>query len=224
MSMNVTLVKLAVLLSGVAVSSQVVAWPSVPLPDNSKGEVVSQHMKYNGLDMRSTRFVTLQSLEDVLAFYSKQWPGQHVVDKMESKTVVGHAEGSHYITVELEAGGSGTEGTIGIVKMPEQGETPKLGEGFYRPAGTEVVSDISYLDTPAKTRTLVLQNELSPYVNQQHYVQRLRASGWRSVESANCKPSSGECVTRFEKPSGGKMVMTMSRDESMVTSTVVTIE
>ncbi|TQD45693.1 hypothetical protein [Marilutibacter aestuarii] len=200
------------------------AWPTVRLPEQSKGEVVSEHLKYNGLDMKSSRFVSSKGLEDIVAFYAGQWPGQHVVDEVGSKTIIGHAEGRHYVTVELEAVGGGTRGTVGIMKMPDPGQTPTLGEGFYRPAGTDVVSDIVYLDTPNQTRTLVLENELSPYVNQQHYLRRMRAEGWKAVESAGCRPSSTQCVARFERSGGAKMALAISRDEKMLTSTVVTIE
>ncbi|MBB1088709.1 hypothetical protein H4F99_09425 [Lysobacter sp. SG-8] len=205
-------------------SAQAWAWPNVRLPAGSTGEMVSEHMKYNGLDMQSSRFVSRQGVDDIVAFYAEQWPGQHVVDKVESKTIIGHAEGDHFVTVELEDVGGGTRGTVGIMKMPADGQVPTLGEGFYRPAGTEVVSDIVYLDTPGKTRTLVLQNELSPYVNQQRYLQRMRAEGWSVVESAGCRPSSTQCVARFERSQGGKMALAITRDERMVTSTVVTIE
>ncbi|QDH71595.1 hypothetical protein [Marilutibacter alkalisoli] len=200
------------------------AWPSVPLPDNSRGEMVSEHIKFNGLNMQASRFATSQSPEDVAAFYATQWPGQHVVDKVESKTVIGRAAGKYYITVELEASGGGTEGTVGIIELPKDGQVPSMGEGFYRPAGTDVVSDISYLDTPNKSRTLVLHNQMSPYVNQQHYLQRMRAEGWSVVESAGCRPSSSQCVVRFERARGRRMAIAITRDEGMVTSTVVTIE
>ncbi|MBB1061989.1 hypothetical protein [Marilutibacter spongiae] len=203
---------------------QAQAWPDVPLPEGSKGQMVSEHMKYNGLDMQSSRFASTEAVEDVIAFYRAKWPERTVVDQAEGKTLIGHMEGEHYVTIEIESDGAGSRGTIGILKSPAEGQTPNLGEGFYRPAGTDVVSDIIYLDTPGKTRTLVLQNRMSPYVNQQSYNQRMRAEGWKSVGSAPCRPSSLECVARFEGAGGKKMSMTMSRGEGAVTSTVVTIE
>lgn len=202
----------------------VAGWPTVALPEGSQGETVSEHMNYNGLKMRASHFQTSQQPVEVIAFYAKEWKGKYVVDKLGSKTIVGHAEGNHYITVELEGVGGGTKATLGIVELPKDRTKPNLGEGFYRPAGTTVVSDIRYLDTPEQARTLVLENELSPYVNQQHYFQRLRTQGWRSVSNGNCKPSSTECVARFEKAGGGKMVMTMTRESGMTTATVVNIE
>lgn len=217
--------KLMVMLAMVLLSAPVAAgWPTVPLPENSKGETVSRHMTYNGLPMRASRFSTTQEVEEIVAFYARKWNGKYVVDQLEGKTIIGHADGDHYVTVEVEPAGGGSEGTVGIVEMPAEGAKPELGKDFYRPGGTEVISDITYHDTPNETRTLVLQNQLSPYVNQQHYLRRMRANGWSTMDSAPCLPASSQCVGKFEKGGDRKMVVTTSRDSKMLTSTVVTIE
>ena len=212
----------AVLLLALAAGAQ--AWPTVPLPERSRGEAVSRHMKDNGLDMRASRFVAPGSVDQVVAFYAMRWPGRHVVDRVEGRTIVGHADGNHYVTVELRPAGDSTEGTIGIMRMPAAGEVPVLGAGFPVTAGTEVISDIEHLDTPTRARTLVLGNGLSPWVNRQEYSRRLRAQGWQDTGGTACRPSGRSCVAGFEHPSGGKMAMTLSRGDGVETSIVVNIE
>lgn len=200
------------------------AWPSVPLPAGSTGETVSSHLNYNGIDMRASRFTTALPLQAVIAFYAKQWPGQHVVDKLGAKTVVGHAEGQHYVTIELQSGAgatTGTVGTIGVVKLPGHPRVPTTGQGIYRPAGTDVISDIEHRDGSAPDRTVVMRNRLSPYVNLQHYIQRLGPAGWRHDASGACKPASAECVAAFEHGDGREMVITMVRQRDNATSLVV---
>lgn len=207
-----------------ALCASAYAWPTVPLPPDSRGELVSSHMKYNGLDMRASKFSVPATVEEVVAFYAAKWPGRHVVDELDGKTIVGHADGAHYVTVELTGSGGGTDGTIGIMRLPRDGEAPELGKGFYVPAGTEVLSDIVHLDTPNETRTLVLSNGLSPYVNQLHYTRHLRGNGWKASRGSACRPSERECVASFEHPSGGRMLLTMTRGEGIETTTVVNVE
>lgn len=214
----------AVLPALLALCASAHAWPTVPLPADSRGEAVSRHMKYNGLDMRASRFSTPATVEEVVAFYAAKWPGRHVVDELDGKTIVGHADGAHYVTVELAPSGGGTEGTVGIIRLPRDGQVPELGKGFYVPAGTEVLSDIVHLDMPRQTRTLVLSNGLSPYVNQLHYSRHLRGEGWKASRGSACRPSERECVASFEHPSGGRMMLTMTRGDGIETGTVVNIE
>ena len=199
------------------------AWPKVPLPEGSKGEMVSEHMKYNGLDMRASKFSSPMKPAQVVDFYARLWPDEHVVDKIGEKTVVGHADGVHYVTVELVAAGGGSDGTIGIVELPKSGKPPTLGKGIYKPVATEVVSDITYLDTPGETRTVVLRNKLSPYMNYQHYNQQLGPQGWRSTVTGTCKPASRECVVSFERGKGDRMAMTLNRQQDTGTGTVLVL-
>lgn len=214
-----------VLLVAALAPAMVFAWPSVPLPGNSRGESVSEDLSYNGLPMRASKFTTPLKLDEVVAFYAETWGKDgHVVTPMGNKTVVGRLESGHYITVELEPRGGGTAGTVGIMKIPRDATLPELGKGFYRPAGTEVVSDIVHRDTPGKTRTLVMKNRLSPYANLQLYGNRLGGDGWRGHVTGPCLPTSTQCLVNYERDGGGRMMMTLAREERQGTVIVVNVE
>lgn len=200
---------LALLLATSAASST--DWPDVPLPDDAAPEWVSRHMLYNGLPMRASRFTTAGKREEVIDFYRKRWGTQMVQDQLGGKTILGRLDGEHYLTVELESAGAATQGTVGVMRLPKEPPREPAGHGFAKPAGSEVVNDIRYLDTRNETRTLVLTNALSPYVNQQFYVQRLRAQGWEIHDSGGCKSFSNACSARFEKKGGARMTMTIDR-------------
>lgn len=201
------------------------AWPSVPLPERSRGESVSEDLSYNGLPMRARRFTTPLPPAEVLAFYARTWGKDgHVVTPLGQKTVVGRLESGHYITVELAPDGAGTSGNIGIMKIPRDDSLPELGKDFYRPAGTEVVSDIVHRDTPNRTRTLMLKNRLSPYANLQLYSSRLGGDGWKGHVSGTCVPTSTQCLVNYEQPGGGRMMMTLAREQSQGTVIVVNVE
>ena len=202
-----------------------VAWPTVPLPAGSQGEKISESMNYNGLEMRASRFETTEKLDAVVEFYGQHWgEDRHVVTPFGEKTIVGHATPGYYITVELSPQGARTAGVIGIVKAPKDMTRPELGKGFYRPAGTEVLSDVVHNDTPGNTRTIVLRNRLSPYANLQLYGGRLGQDGWRGVPMGKCLPGSSECLIHYERAGGGRLVIALSRDDTQETSIVVNME
>ncbi|MCF7223601.1 hypothetical protein [Marilutibacter chinensis] len=207
-----------------AVATPVVAWPKVPLPPGATGEAVSRHMLYNGVPMRASRISAPLELDEVVEFYRAQWGGDVVVDRINGKTIVGHLEGKHYVTVELTGMGSRSEGTIGIMELPDKPVDADLGKGFDKPANTEVISDIRYLDSGG-ARTIVMRNRLTPYVNMRYYVQRMPVHGWNLERNPErCLASSSDCVVNFTGSGDAKLSLALTREQPPDTSIVVNIE
>lgn len=205
-------------------AAQAAAWPAVPLPEHSQGEWVTRHMNYNGLDMRASRFVTPQGLDQVKQFYKGLWGDQHVENDILGKTVLGRAEGMHFITVELKPLGGGTEGMIGVLEMVEDKVEFTIGEGFATPGGSEVYNDIRYFDGPRPVRVLALSNSHTPLVNHQFYHRQLRMQGWRILSDPNaCRGTADTCVASYERK-GETMTLAISRGAPGVSHVVATIE
>lgn len=186
-------------------------WPQVAEPEDAQSEWVSKHMIYNGIPMRASRFTSSQSVQQVLDFYNRQWPGQTVVHVVGPKTVVGHSERTHFVTIEIEARGSGSQAQVGIVELGKDKPRQPPGADFLKPGGTQVVNDIQYLDNPG--RTLAMENTLSPFQSESFYRSRLPAEGWQLEGNATpCSMIANSCVARYSK---GKqeMTMTFSRHE-----------
>ncbi|RYG12681.1 MAG: hypothetical protein EON92_07635, partial [Burkholderiales bacterium] len=83
-------------------------WPSVPVPKDAKGEIVSDDMIYNGLRMRASRFDVPLPVDKVKAFYREEW-GRGMIDTPHrGKSVLGYPtkDAKHYITVELTQAGN----------------------------------------------------------------------------------------------------------------------
>lgn len=203
------------------------AWPEVPLPEDSQGELVSRHMSHNGIEMRASRFTTLRDLEQVKGFYRGTWGEQLVENELEGKTIIGRAEDGYFVTVELDDRRGLVEGTIGIMKLEaERGRerTFEPGAGFDKPADTSVFNDIRYFDVPGQARTLGMENGLSPYVNRQFYVHRLRMRGWSLSGVDSCSAHASACFARFEKANGDRISMAMTRRGDVRTQIVVNIE
>ncbi len=215
---------LAISMLLMAIAGPACAWPKVPLPPGTTGQAVTKHMIYNGVPMRASEISVPMSLDDVVAFYQEQWAGNVVADRMNGKTIVGHLDGKHYVTVELKGAGTRTEGTIGIMELPREQVQRELGKGIDKPANTEVVSDIRYLDAKG-ARTVVMKNQLSPYVNMRYFVQRLPARGWKlDRDPRQCLASSGECVLNFTGSSDARLSLALTRDQPPDTAIVVNIE
>ncbi|MGO3128023.1 MAG: hypothetical protein ACTIJY_08120 [Luteimonas sp.] len=215
---------LVCLLTTLLLSGHARAWPTVPLPEQSQGEWVTRHMNYNGLDMRASRFVTTQSLDDVKAFYRSTWGEQMVENAIGHRTFLGRAEGAHFISVELKSLGTGTEGVVGLMEMVDGEIDFTIGEGFPSPGGSEIYNDIRYLDGPRESRVLALSNERTPFVNHQFYHHQLRMLGWRMTSDGTaCRAHSESCLAGFERQSQ-TMTLVISRGEPGGSHVVATIE
>ena len=205
-------------------AGQAVAWPAVPLPEHSQGEWVTRHMNYNGLNMRASRFVTPLGMDDVKRFYQGLWGADHVQNTIMGKTVLGHAEGGHFITVELKPLGGSTEGVIGVLEMVEGKLDFTMGEGFAMPGGSQIYNDIRYLDGAKPVRVLGLNNSHTLLANHQFYHNQLRMQGWRILSDPNaCRGTTNACIASFERK-GQTMTLVISRDSPGTSHVVATIE
>lgn len=177
-------------------------WPEVPIPESAVGEIVSDHMVYNGISMRASRFTVSASPSQVEQFYRKEWGKDVVTTPLGEKTVLGHLDrGGYYTTVELSADGARTRGQIGVMQLPlKKLAADQVGKGFGRLPDTEVSEDIVYMDTPRHVRTLSMVNRYTPLQNQQYYARLYASQGYvRDDSSSSCNGNSTKCVARFTR-------------------------
>ena len=173
-------------------------WPDVPLPDDAQSIEVAGDMLFNGLPMSTRKFRTQASPEDVQRFYREEWAGEVVENELGTATVLGHLEGPHYITVQVEGMGGGTEATVGIMDTRVKKPKHPPGDWLVRPTNTEVLSDVQYLDLSGKPRTLALRNTLSPSQNYLFYRSRLAADEWKP-EGPGCSVMASSCLVEFSR-------------------------
>ncbi|MFC0676559.1 hypothetical protein ACFFGH_01670 [Lysobacter korlensis] len=175
-------------------------WPSVPVPADAAGYWVTEHMLYNGLNMRASRFEIAQPLAKVEAFYRDAWGARMARTPWRNKTILGRAEGRHYITVELTPAGNATRGQIGVMEIPREAPRTPPGSGFPMPSQTKVSEDIVYLDTPQRTRTLNMENAFSPLQNAQFYSRTMKARGYVPERgSTPCTAASDQCISFYSR-------------------------
>lgn len=209
-----------VLLGLAAHPARAADWPDVPVPEQASGEIVSDHMVYNGISMRASRFTVAAPPRQVEQFYRQQWGKGVVATPMGNKTVLGHMEaGGYYVTVELSGDATSTRGQIGVMQLPNKDlPTDGVGKGFGRLPDTQVAEDIVYMDTPRHVRTLSMLNRYTPLQNQQYYTRYFAAQGYvRDGSSSACAAKSPHCVGRFIRQED-RVTVTSSRGK---TGTVV---
>lgn len=190
--------------SGASVFS---SWPSVPTAPQTQTQSVARKIIFNGLDMRASVFHSARSPAEFIAYYRKLWNNKIVVNQVGSAHVVGHRDGSYFITVQVQTEGSGSKGSIGIVDIGHAPKKVDLGKGLPKPAGSVVFNDIRYPDDPTPSRMIALINSLSPRQNVTYYREHLEANQWKPI-SDHCAAKG--CVLSFHR-GNQKMNLAISR-------------
>ncbi|MDX1548933.1 MAG: hypothetical protein R3278_00100 [Lysobacter spongiicola] len=201
---------LACALVVVALPLSAADWPDVPLPEDADAIDVAENMLFNGLPMSTSKFRTRARVDEVKQFYRKRWAGEVVENELGTATVLGHFDGRHYITVQIESMGGGTEATVGIMDARATKPDHPPGTWLARPANTEVLSDMQYLDLSGKPRTLALRNTLSPSQNYLFYRSRLVADEWRP-QGPGCSVMASSCLVEFSR-GGQQLSLAIQRD------------
>lgn len=180
-------------------------WPSVPLPDNAQGELVSSHMVHNNVPMRVSRFQTALSPAQLVGFYQRHWKGQAKVTEFGDRRIIAYQQGSHFITLDVRGGSAGSEVQLGITELlsREPGHPP--GHGFPQPERSQVISDTRYQDTPG--RTIALESPQSTYQAWEWYRARLQQQGWKDDGEHRCSVIATQCQAGYQR---GDEVLTMT--------------
>lgn len=218
-------VLLVLCVAAAAVPAPAADFPDVPVPKGARGERVSDHMRYNGLDMRASRYAIDQPVDKVRAFYLRQWKDKVADTALDGGgSVLGYMDrGRHYVTVALRPAGRGTEATIGVMRLPLEDVAPDaVGKGFARLPRTEVAEDIVYLDTPRQVRTLSMSNAHSPFQNERFYTRTLGAQGYAREPGDACQASSQVCQVRYTRDRERITVTAMRQEQG--TAIVAVIE
>lgn len=180
-------------------------WPVPTFPEDSKVEIVSKGMVFNGVEMRIWEVISRMSPEDLLNFYKKQWQGagsaigKKVPDFIEYKVgdwdVLSSVENEYQVSVQVQSWGKGRAlALVAISDMFDESSFKKFGENFPKKKGTLVLNDIVADDSGKESRTLVLQNRYSVKHNVSFYKRQFSNKGWQQVEAPELKRDRGVLV------------------------------
>lgn len=161
-----------ILWSGVALAA-----PKFPPPPGSKIGLIAESMVVNGIAMDVRQFNSKRSVEEVLEFYREFWPkgteekpGYTETDALEPWQIITRVEEGYLMTVQVtHAGQKGSTGLLGLSKLPDPENLPKLGNKIPKMSGSTVFNDIKTRDIGKNGRTVALINDFTVENNANFY-------------------------------------------------------
>jgi hypothetical protein len=87
-------------------------WPEVRLPPGAHGFSLSGSISANGMPMQVQGFLSKQPALQVIAWYRASLGMPLVENRVGISTVLGRAQGNHYLTVQIEPAGGGSRGLV----------------------------------------------------------------------------------------------------------------
>ena len=158
-------------------SGLVLAAPKFPSPPGSKIGLITESMVFNGVEMNVRQFNSKRSVEEVLEFYREFWPkgtekepGFTETDALEPWQLITRVEEGYLMTVQVTAAGrKGSTGLLGMSKLPDPENLPKLGNKIPKMSGSRVFNDIKTKDPGKNGRTVALLNDFTVENNANFY-------------------------------------------------------
>ena len=166
-------------------SGQVFSAPKFPPPPDSKIGRIGDDMIVNGVPMDIRQFTSKKSVEDVLQFYRDFWPqgtekepGYTETDALTPWRIITRVENGYLMTIQVtEEGDRGSSGLLGMSRLPDPENLPKIGKGFPKLNGSYVANDIQSRDIGKEGRTLQISNRYSVERNANFYRSHFEGQG-----------------------------------------------
>ena len=227
----------ALLLSAAARAAPAAGWPELPLPAGARPVDVGNAMRINGLPVQVRGFLSPQPVAELIAWFRASLGSPLVTSVHGGKTILGQVRSGYYLTVQLEAAGSGTRGLVaqtdaqavmaGRVPPPHTGVPDVTGADWHArlPAGMRILSLVQShsQDGARQFQHLVLQSPsalvesghaLTQMLGRDHYL-----PAYLPAHSLSGSPSPG-LVLHFQGP-GREAMAVLRRDAGGMTSIVL---
>ena len=198
------------LLQASAQASTPAAWPQVDLPADVQTFDVGGDFLSNGMPTRATGFISPRSTGALADWFKRHPAPPWSVDQVQGATVLGRAEGKHFITIKLTPLRDGTRGLVSIVDMAKAAqEAPRLQARLAQwmselPSGTRLMNHMASKDAGRLSEHLVLVNQQSEALNIRSVTAALVGRGFaveRTLDPSSTKPPSSLSSTGRSLPS-----------------------
>lgn len=143
-------------------------WREVRLPPGAQGFSLGGTLSANGTPMQVQGFLSKQSAAEVIAWFRASLGMPLVENHVGASTVLGRAQGSQYLTVQIEPAGSGSRGLIAQTDLPamvagrEEERSLQAGWLSRLPPGMRLQSLTRGRDAGRHYQYLVLESPHSP--------------------------------------------------------------
>lgn len=195
-----------------------------------------QEVVLNGMPMRLQGFVSREPVARLVPALRRSLGEPLVVNRLGDKVVLGRADGGHYVTVQVEAAGSGSRGAIAVADLQRaqalqaDSEQERRAWAQRLPPGSAVHGFMKALDGLQQSRQLIYSNRLGEAFNRDRLQAVLEREGLvlereRAVDGAlDDRP--GSSVTGrvlFFKGAGKNGMATINRETGGQTFVVLTL-
>jgi len=168
LALLVLLVLLAALAWPVTQAAGMTQWPEAGLPPGAQGFSLDGSMSAGSMRMQVHGFLSQQPATEVIAWFRTSLGMPLVENHVGTTTVLGRAQGSHYLTVQIEPAGSGSRGLIARTDLPtmaaeQEAERSLRARWLARlPSGMRLQSLIRGHDAGRHYQYLVIDSPHSP--------------------------------------------------------------
>lgn len=199
-------------------------WPPVELPADVQTFDVGGDFLSNGMPTRATGFISPRGTSAVADWFKSHPAANWSVERMQEATVLGRAEGHHFITIKLTPVRHGTRGLVSIVDMAKAAqEAPRLQARLAQwvselPSGTRVMNHMAANDAGRLSEHLVLVNQQSEALNIRSVTAALVGRGFaveRTLAPSSTKTSSATSAASPQQPPGKAVLFKSGTREAM---------
>ena len=197
-------------------------WPQVPVPGDARAFWVAEYIEQNTVPMQIRGLESRAPMKEVSRYYEKwlaERPG-YGVTTLGAVRILGARFGDYQVTVQLRDTPEGTIGRLVSAAVYEpvgdvQERSARIGRGFPRPAGSQVVSDTLSWDQGQRNRTIVVTNGVSVETNALYLREQLLRLGWTLVQDRTIEGGQRSALV-FRRTNEEMAVTIVKRDQAYV--------
>lgn len=198
-------------------ATSLTTWPHVELPTDADYYNIGEQVSLNGIPMRMRGFVSKRDVASTVAWFKTHLGEPLMEDHVDGKTILGHPQGDHYITVQIESVDTGVNGLIGVSDMrqalTQRDQASDAKDAWARdlPSGTQIINLMSSHDDGKDSVVLLATNQQTDALNIERATRALERRGY-AVER-QMKLEKGSQVDDAEVDMTGQMVMFKSQNK-----------
>lgn len=220
-----------------AATAQAQEWPTVAVPKNLNTFDIGQQVSVNGMPMRMRGFVSGLSPRDAGAAFRQSLGDPLVENRVGDKLVLGQRQGDFFVSVQVEAAGSGSRGVMAVTHLKaaydNQAATQASADRWLAklPAGSRLLSQMESQDAGKRSKHLVIVNSQDEGLNRDRLVSALGDEGLSleregipdAVDARRLPELLANSRTLFFKGNNKDAMATVHRDGNGQTTVVLNI-
>lgn len=160
-------------------------WPSVGIPREAQTFGIADRITHNAVPMRLQGFVSGVPASTMVELFRRSLGSPVVENRLGTRHVLGRMQGEFYISVQIEAAGSGGRGSRGTVavahlKAAQDALAPARRQEHWAshlPAGTRILGDTISQDGTRTSRLFAYSNSQDEAANRERIATLMHGQG-----------------------------------------------